>query len=178
MSKQSFLIGLLNLFVVFSVQADNFQNQNFSNNNQGQNQNQNQQKHSFRRPQTIQPVISASASVSNATDADLVRAVESNRRVDFVKASEMKVVELLQDDTQGSPHQKFKIRLSDNKIVTVISNLDMCVHIPVQIGDSVGAGGQYIPTGPATGILHWVHADPSKRRPDGYVELNGHVYCK
>ncbi len=172
MSKQSFLIGLLNLFVVFSVQAENFQNQNFS------NRNQKQQKRFFGRPQAAQPVVSALAGVANAADADLVRAVESNRNVDFVKASGMKVVEILQDDTHGSPHQKFKIRLSNNKIVIVISNLDMCVHIPVQIGDSVGAGGQYIPTGPATGILHWVHADPSKRRPDGYVELNGHVYCK
>ena len=111
-------------------------------------------------------------------DKNLVQAVESNRRTSYVTGAGMKVVELMPDDTSGSPHQKFRVQLSNGRTIMIISNLDMCVHIPVQVGDAVGAGGEFIPTGKNSGLLHWVHSDPKKQRPDGYVELNGHVYCK
>lgn len=117
-------------------------------------------------------------SQGKSDDGGLVDAIRSQRRVDFIEASNMRVTELLPDDTQGLPHQKFNVELSDGSTLTIISNLDMCPHIPVQVGDQVGAGGQFIPTGHGTGILHWVHRDPQQRRPDGYVELGGHVYCK
>lgn len=116
---------------------------------------------------------------STQGDAELVRAVTNHKRVNFISATGLKVVELLRDDTNGSPHQKFNVRLSDGKVIMIVSNLDMCVHIPLQVGDILGAGGQFIPTGKkSSGLLHWVHADPKKQRPDGYIELNGHVYCK
>jgi hypothetical protein len=111
-------------------------------------------------------------------DKNLVQAVESNQRTKYVSGSGMKVIELMPDDTQGSPHQKFRVQLSNGRSIMIISNLDMCVHVPVQVGDSVGAGGEFIPTGKASGLLHWVHRDPKKQRPDGYIELNGQVYCK
>lgn len=111
-------------------------------------------------------------------DAALAQAVDSQKRVDFIEAQDMKVVEVLPDDTQGLPHQKFNVQLSSRSIVTIISNLDMCPHIPVQAGDVVGAGGQFIPTGKKSGILHWVHKDPRKIRPDGYVEFKGQQFCK
>lgn len=111
-------------------------------------------------------------------DKNLVQALEASRRTKYVSATGMKVIELMADDTQGSPHQKFRVQLSDGHAITIISNLDMCVHVPVQVGDTVGAGGEFIPTGKMSGLLHWVHNDPKKQRPDGYIELNGHIYCK
>ena len=113
-----------------------------------------------------------------AGDAELIRALENQRRVNFISASGLKVSKLLQDDTNGSPHQKFNVSLSNGKMILIVSNLDMCVHIPVHVGDSIGAAGQFIPTGKNSGLLHWVHADPKKQRPDGYIELNGQIYCK
>lgn len=138
------------------------------------------QAHSFsghQQPLDSRPVIILD---SNGTEGDknLVHAIESNRRTKFVSGSGMKVVALMPDDNQGSPHQKFRVQLSNGSGLMIISNLDMCVHVPVRVGDVVGAGGEFIPTGKSSGILHWVHRDPKKERPDGYIELNGQVYCK
>jgi|GEM_PF-4784556 len=108
-------------------------------------------------------------------DSALVAAVNSHQRVDYVEAGNLVVTELLPDDTKGLPHQKWQAKLSDGDIITVVYNSDMGQRVPVQVGDHFGVGGQYIPTG-RTGIIHWVHADPQHRRPDGYVYFNGVVY--
>jgi hypothetical protein len=108
-------------------------------------------------------------------DLALVAAVNSHQRVDYVEAGNLVVTALLPDDTKGLPHQKWQAKLSDGDIITVVYNSDMGQRVPVQVGDRFGVGGQYIPTG-RTGIIHWVHADPQHRRPDGYVYFNGVVY--
>jgi hypothetical protein len=132
----------------------------------------------FAKNKHKKPIVWDNPNGTVTEDSTLVSAIESQRRVDFAEGKNMKVVDLLPDDTQGLPHQKFDVQLSDGSIMTIISNLDMCPNIPVRVGDVVGAGGQFIPTGGHSGILHWVHRDPQHRRPDGYVELNGQVYCK
>lgn len=108
-------------------------------------------------------------------DSALVAAVSSHKRVNYVEAGNLVVSELLPDDTKGLPHQKWQAVLSDGNTITVIYNSDMGRRVPVQVGDHFGVGGQYIPTG-RTGIIHWLHADPQHRRPDGYVFLNGVIY--
>lgn len=122
---------------------------------------------------------SYSAQSAIATDdVALVQAVTSQKRVDFLTAKGLVVSKLLKEDTSGSPHQKFVVKLSNGRSVTLISNLDMCEKVPVQVGDVVGAGGQFIPTGKFAGILHWTHKDPRHNRPDGYIQLGDHVFCQ
>ncbi len=116
--------------------------------------------------------------LENAPDAALISALLNRKEVNFVEAKQMKVVKVLPDDRSGSPHQKFNVSLSNQSVITIISNLDMCPQIPVQVGDVVGAGGEFIPTGKKSGILHWVHKDPRKNRPDGYIEFKGQEFCK
>lgn len=111
-------------------------------------------------------------------DQALVAANSSGRRVSFIQAEGLVVVQLLPDDTQGLPHQKFVVQLSDGSRVTIVSNLDMCPHIPVQVRDVIGAAGEYIPTGHRGGLLHWTHKDTSHQRPDGYIEFKGQKLCQ
>ncbi|MFZ3229727.1 MAG: DUF3465 domain-containing protein [Pseudobdellovibrio sp.] len=111
-------------------------------------------------------------------DAALIQAVTSHKQVSFVKAEGLVVSGLLKDDTNGSPHQKFNVKLTSGQVIMIVSNLDMCEKIPVQVGDVVGAGGQFIPTGKSGGLLHWTHKDPKKIRPDGFIELGGRVFCQ
>lgn len=109
-------------------------------------------------------------------DADLVEAVENKRRVDFVSGSGMLVVKVLPDDTNGSEHQKWVVQLSNGKYLQAVYNSDMCPRVPLKKGDIIDMGGQFIWT-PGGGLLHWLHHDPRGNRPDGYVTLNGTVYC-
>lgn len=108
-------------------------------------------------------------------DADLVLAVSSHRNQFYVEGSNLVVIKILPDDTSGLPHQKWQARLSNGSIITVVYNSDMGARVPIQIGSIFGVGGQFIWTGNG-GLVHWVHDDPKKTRPDGYVYFNGVVY--
>lgn len=113
----------------------------------------------------------------NASDSQIVQAVNNQRRVNFVEGSGMVVVKVLPDDTSGLQHQKWMVRLSNGKLLQAVYNSDMCPRVPVREGDVVAMGGMFIWTNQG-GLIHWLHHDPRGNRPDGYVMLNGKYYCK
>lgn len=119
----------------------------------------------------------ATEALEQLPNEKLVRAIDNKRAVHFVEGRDMKVITVLPDDTHGAQHQKFLVELKDGYTLLLVYNLDMCERVPVQVGDRVGAGGMFIWTDRG-GLLHWLHHDPRKNRPDGYVELNGKQYCK
>lgn len=110
-----------------------------------------------------------------ADDSAIVQAIHQNQDVNYIEAGNMVVKRLLPDDTQGLPHQKWLVRLSDNSTLELIYNTDMGAHIPLQEGQTVSAGGQLI-MGDQGPLLHWLHSDPRQHRPDGYVYVNGTYY--
>lgn len=114
-----------------------------------------------------------------AGDAAMVAAVNGRRNINFVEATGMLVVETLPDDRQGLQHQKFVVQLTSGATMLAVYNLDMegCTYIPVKKGDRVAMGGEFKWTSQGA-LLHWLHYDPSQRRPDGYVQLNGVDYCR
>ncbi|AHZ86355.1 hypothetical protein Bb109J_c1014 [Bdellovibrio bacteriovorus] len=113
----------------------------------------------------------------SASDSDLVRAVNERRREDFVEGGRLTVVKILPDDNSGLEHQKWVVRLSNGELMQAVYNLDMCPRVPLNVGDVIAMGGQFIWTNKG-GLLHWLHHDPRGRRPDGYVYVNGQYYCK
>lgn len=117
-----------------------------------------------------------SGSPGSGEDAEIVKAVEKRRRVDFVEGRGMVVTKLLPDDRNGLEHQKWMVRLSNGTSMQAVYNLDMCERVPLKVGDVVSMGGQFVWTNQGA-LLHWLHYDPRQNRPDGYVEVNGKVYC-
>lgn len=110
-------------------------------------------------------------------DSDLVRAVNDQRRVDFVEGGNVVVTKLLPDDNNGLKHQKWMVRLSNGKTMQAVYNSDMCPRVPLRTGDVIAIGGQFIWT-KGGALIHWLHHDPRGQRPDGYVYVNGKYYCK
>lgn len=108
-------------------------------------------------------------------DTQLIEAYRARKNVFYVEAGDLVVTKLLPDDTSGLPHQKWQAKMSNGDTVAIVYNSDMGDRVPVKVGDRFGVGGQFIWTG-NTGLVHWVHDDPRKIRPDGYVYLNGVVY--
>jgi hypothetical protein len=117
------------------------------------------------------------AQFRNESDAQLVKAVQSQKRTHFVRGGGLTVVKILPDDRQGSPHQLFLVKTSSNQIIKIVSNLDLCEKVPVVVGSIISAGGEFIWTDRG-GLLHWTHHDPRGRRPHGFIEFNGKVYCQ
>ena len=112
-----------------------------------------------------------------AKDADIIRAMNARKGLDFVEGGGMVVTRILPDDNSGLKHQKWFVRLSDGREIQAVYNSDMCPRVPIQVGDTVSMGGMFLWLG-HNGMIHWLHHDPRGNRPDGYVELNGTFYCK
>ncbi|QDK37045.1 DUF3465 domain-containing protein [Bdellovibrio sp. NC01] len=131
-------------------------------------------KHNYPNDGQQQQVVDSSAG-----DADIVRAVNAQKRVNFVEGSGMVVIKVLPDDNEGLKHQKWIVRLSNGKQMQAVYNSDedLCPRIPIKVGDVVAMGGMFLWTNQG-GLLHWLHHDPRGNRPDGYVQLNGKFYCK
>jgi len=121
--------------------------------------------------------VSSPSSQNTLNDADIVRAVNDQRRVNFVEGGGMEVIRVLPDDNNGLKHQKWVVRLSNGKTMQAVYNSDMCPRVPVKVGDVVAMGGMFLWTNTGA-LLHWLHHDPRGNRPDGYVYLNGKYYCK
>lgn len=109
-------------------------------------------------------------------DADLVRANRDRRQIHYLRASNMEVVKVMPDDTNGSEHQRFYVKLSNGDQVFAVYSLESGrQRVPIRTGVKVGLGGEYKWTR-FGGLMHWLHEDVRDRRPDGYVELGGVRY--
>lgn len=108
-------------------------------------------------------------------DSALVEAIATHRNAFYVEAGNLRVTQILPEDNQGLPHQKWVAVTSTGETILVVYNLDMGPRVPVKVGDHFAVGGQFIwsKRGP---LIHWTHDDPRKYRPDGYIYFNGLVY--
>ncbi|MGB1198816.1 MAG: DUF3465 domain-containing protein [Thalassotalea sp.] len=86
------------------------------------------------------------------------------------------VDKIFPDDLKGSRHQKFTVKLKNNKTVLVIHNIDISHKIGnLHIGDKIEFLGEY-QWNSAGGIVHWTHNDPHKKHPNGWIRHKGHLY--
>lgn len=119
------------------------------------------------------PGVSVVADVSN--DATLKNAFEdhiSNQQV----AGQGTVVKILSDDTVGSRHQRFLVRLNSGQTLLMAHNIDLAQRIDsLREGDTVAFYGEY-EWNPKGGVIHWTHRDPQGRHPAGWIKHGGQTY--
>ncbi|WP_353110479.1 DUF3465 domain-containing protein [Salinisphaera dokdonensis] len=115
---------------------------------------------------------STQAAQSDSAISDAFRAKAENLPV----RGQGKVSAVLRDDTRGSQHQRFILRLADGHTVLVAHNIDLAPRIPqLQRGDIVRFKGVY-EWNPEGGVVHWTHHDPAGRHAGGWLRHNGQVY--
>lgn len=95
----------------------------------------------------------------------------NNQSHDVVVEFNGVVKRLLQDDNQGSRHQKFIVSNGSNTIL-VAHNIDLAPRVPIQKNDQLRIRGEYI-WNDQGGLIHWTHHDPQNKRLGGWIELNG-----
>ena len=87
-----------------------------------------------------------------------------------------KVIKVLSDDTKGSRHQRFLLKLPSNLTILVAHNIDLAPRVDgLKEGDEVEFYGEYEWNNKG-GVLHWTHQDPRKKHKDGWLKHNGVVY--
>lgn len=81
-----------------------------------------------------------------------------------------KVIEILEDDTEGTPHQKFVIELHSGHTLLIVNNLEFGYRVPVKISDTVEVYGNFV-WNHYGGVIHQTHHDDRKKHVDGYIIL-------
>ena len=86
-----------------------------------------------------------------------------------------RVDRILPDDTQGSRHQRFILRLDSGHTLLISHNIDIAERVPVSSGETMTLRGQY-EWNEKGGVVHWTHHDPQGQRAGGWIRLGEHVY--
>jgi hypothetical protein len=82
---------------------------------------------------------------------------------------------ILPDDTEGLPHQRFLLGLSNGTTILVAHNTNEASKVPVNEGDTVTVHGEYI-WNPKGGVIHWTHHSDNGRHEGGYIDFQGKRY--
>jgi len=113
--------------------------------------------------------------VAAGDDGRIVRLYEEKRSGEMVEGVGT-VERVLRDDTDGSRHQRFIVRLVSGQSLLVSHNIDLAARVAdLEEGDKVTFRGQY-EWNDRGGVLHWTHHDPDGRRPGGWLEHEGATY--
>ena len=102
-----------------------------------------------------------------------VGAAIARRAMDVPVQGAGRVVKLLPDDTIGSRHQRFLVRLAGGESLLVAHNLDVGRRVePLREGDEVEFAGEY-QWNDKGGFLHWTHHDPACWHEPGWIGRRG-----
>ena len=86
------------------------------------------------------------------------------------------VTRILSDDTDGSPHQRFILKVASGRTILVSHNIELAPRIEnLKTGDTVSFSGEYV-WNEQGGLIHWTHHDPSNRHTAGWLRHNGKTY--
>ena len=120
---------------------------------------------------------SSSISEQSADKSDaIIASAFSNHQSNLQVSGQGVVIRLLPDDTNGSKHQKFIIKLSSGQTLLIAHNIDIAPRISsLQESDSVQFYGEY-EWNEKGGVLHWTHRDPNGTHVDGWLEHKSQKY--
>ncbi len=116
----------------------------------------------------------SSNQVSGNTSS-LLNAIK-NKQSDVIVESVGKVVKVLPDDTKGSKHQKFILKISSGETILVAHNIDLAPRIPgLSKHDQVAFKGEF-EWSDRGGVVHWTHHDPRGNHVGGWLKHDGNTY--
>jgi hypothetical protein len=74
-------------------------------------------------------------------------------------------------------HEQFDVKRDDGSTFRVVDNVTLAPRVPVAPGDAVTVRGELVHDRGQPPIVHFTHRDPWGTHPDGFINLNGHVYA-
>ena len=114
-------------------------------------------------------------SPQTSTGGSVEQAFEQHQS-DVQVTGEGSVARILSDDTSGSPHQRFILKLKSGQTVLIQHNIDLAPRIDtLKVSDTVGFYGEYI-WNDQGGLVHWTHHDPAGKHVGGWLLHQGRKY--
>lgn len=119
---------------------------------------------------------STSPAIQNSKSVlEKIRKAADSQKSGWWLTTQGKVIKTLKDDTRGSQHQKFLIKLAPDITLLVAHNIDLAPRVPLQKGDTIKIRGRY-EWNNRGGLIHWTHHDPKGRKKDGWIYHGGKYY--
>jgi hypothetical protein len=119
--------------------------------------------------QYVQTTQTATGQTHSTANTDLANAF-INQQSNIQIQGTGTVIKILDDDIQGSKHQRFIVDVGNNQTLLIAHNIDLAPRIPrLKSGDTVEFYGEY-EWNKKGGVLHWTHHDPGKRHTDGWLK--------
>lgn len=120
------------------------------------------------------PFVSPANKLSDC-DRILAKAFK-NKKSGFMIKLEATIVSNLADDTEGSRHQRFIVRLASGQTLLIVHNIDLAPRVvKPKTGQRVIIHGEYIWNNKG-GLVHKKHHDPQGDDPDGWILHKGRKY--
>jgi hypothetical protein len=114
--------------------------------------------------------------INGQTNGETVQSLYARRAKDVPVHDKGFVAKLLADDSNGSRHQRFLVKVATGQTLLFAHNLDLAARVePLAIGDEIEFQGEYV-YNPKGGIVHWTHQDPQGRHAAGWIRHSGHLY--
>ncbi|SIS66289.1 DUF3465 domain-containing protein [Neptunomonas antarctica] len=130
--------------------------------------------------QDVGTANSTQQSASNTAIADSsqgdIEAAFRNKQSDIIISAQGTVVKVLPDDTNGSQHQRFIVKINPTQTILIAHNIDLAPRVnALKVGGLIRFKGEY-EWNKKGGVVHWTHHDPANRHVAGWIELNGQRY--
>ena len=114
--------------------------------------------------------------LAQASDVGAAEDAYRAHRSGVILTVEGSVVRELGDDTQGSRHQRFLIRLPSGLSLLIAHNIDRAPRVTgLTAGAPIKLHGEY-EWNDKGGVVHWTHKDPEHKHEAGWIEMHGHRY--
>lgn len=115
--------------------------------------------------------LNLTVSLAGESDPQLAAAFE-NQQSNLQIQGDGIVSKILPDDTKGSQHQRFILRLTNGQTLLIVHNIDLAPRIDnLNVGDTIEFHGEY-KWNSKGGVVHWTHHDPDGRHEAGWLKHN------
>lgn len=120
------------------------------------------------------PTSQIQSQADNEKAIAAIRQAQDKPNTKFWTSISGTVIKNLKDDTKGSQHQKFLIKVASDLTLLVAHNIDLAPRVPTQKGDHVDIYGEYAWNNRG-GVMHWTHHDPRGKK-GGWIDHKGKRY--
>lgn len=110
------------------------------------------------------------------TSPDILKDAFSSNKSNLQVTQKGEIIRIIPDDTKGTKHQRFIVRLSSGQTLLIAHNIDIAPRVPGLVrGESIIFHGVYEYNAEG-GLIHWTHHDPEGWHPGGWLEYRGIRY--